>query len=128
LLQRAFVSRHGALPGILLAAVIFGALHIDPVHAAFAVPLGLYLGIACHLADEIYTPIACHAVNNLVAVGTGAFLPALDAGRLPAIAAGSVTAALALWLVWRRVGAPPRMGMPAEGAVAPPDAERENLL
>jgi membrane protease YdiL (CAAX protease family) len=128
LLQRAFVNRLGAAPGILLASAIFGALHIDPVHAIFAVPLGLYLGIACHLAGEIRTPIACHTVNNLVAVGTGAFLPELDAGGLPAVAAGAAASAGALWLVWRRVGIPPPEGQPAGGAVPAPDAETENPL
>jgi membrane protease YdiL (CAAX protease family) len=128
LLQRAFVSRLGAIPGILLASAIFGVLHMDPIHAAFAVPLGLYLGIACHLAGEIRTPIACHTVNNLVAVGTGAFLPELDAGGLPAVGAGGVTAVGALWLVWRQVGTQLPMGKPAETAGTTPGVETENPL
>jgi membrane protease YdiL (CAAX protease family) len=107
LLQRGLVRRLDAPVGILLASLIFGALHVDPVHAAFAAALGLYLGTASHLAGGIRTVIACHTVNNLVALGTGAFLPGLDAGGLPAIGAGALVALGALWLVWRLAGAPP---------------------
>jgi len=93
LLQRGFVRRLNAPLGILLASAIFGALHVDPIHAMFAAALGLYLGIASHLAGGIRASIACHTVNNLVALGTGAFLPELDAGGLPAVGAGAGVAA-----------------------------------
>ena len=106
-MQRGLVRRLGAPVGILLASAIFGALHVDPIHAASAAALGLYLGIASHLAGGIRASIACHTVNNLVALGTGAFLPGLDAGGLPAVGAGGVTALGALWLVWRLAGSPP---------------------
>jgi hypothetical protein len=60
--------------------------------------------------------MACHIVNNLVALGTGAFLPWLDAGGLPAVGAGGAVATGALWLVWRQVGPPP-----ARAGEDPPD-------
>jgi membrane protease YdiL (CAAX protease family) len=107
LVQRGLVRRLDPPVGILLASVIFGALHVDPIHAAFAAALGLYLGIASHLAGGIRASITCHTVNNLVALGTGAFLPGLDAGGVAAVGAGAVTALGALWLVWRLAGSPP---------------------
>jgi membrane protease YdiL (CAAX protease family) len=111
LLQRGLVRRLGAPAGILIASAAFGALHVDPVHAAFAAPLGLYLGIVSYLAGGIRASIACHTVNNLVALGTGAFLPGADAGGLPAVFTGLLAALGALWLVWRRVGSPPPEGI-----------------
>jgi len=116
LVQRGLVRRLGAAPGILLASAVFGALHVDPIHALFAAMLGLYLGVASHLAAGIRTSMACHIVNNLVALGTGAFLPWLDAGGLPAVGAGGAVATGALWLVWRQVGLPP-----ARAGEDPPD-------
>ena len=133
LMQRGLVRRFGAPVGILLASAIFGALHIDPIHAASAAALGLYLGVASHLAGGIRASIACHTVNNLVALGTGAFLPGSDAGGLPAVAAGGVTALGALWLVWRLAGPPPALSEeggddasgPATEGEAPDPASRE---
>jgi membrane protease YdiL (CAAX protease family) len=109
LLQRGLVRRFGAPLGISLASAMFGALHVDPIHAASAAALGLYLGIASHLAGGIRASIACHTVNNLVALGTGAFLPGSAAEALPSIAAGGLTALGALWLAWRLAGSPPAL-------------------
>jgi membrane protease YdiL (CAAX protease family) len=72
LLQRALVRRWGPGIGISLAALTFGALHIDPVHGTFAALLGLYLGASAHWAGNTWAPIACHATNNLAAVGLSA--------------------------------------------------------
>lgn len=83
LLQRSLVARLGAAPGIALAALAFGAIHIEPIHATFAVPLGVFLGLAGHLAGSVWVPIACHAANNLVAVGLAAAI-GLDAAASPA--------------------------------------------
>jgi membrane protease YdiL (CAAX protease family) len=112
LLQRGLVRRLGAPVGILVASMAFGALHVEPVHAVFAAPLGLYLGIVSYLAGGIRGSIACHTANNLVALGTGAFFPELDAGGLRAVGGGGVIALGALWLVWRRVGSPPHNAPP----------------
>lgn len=123
LLQRGLVRRLDAPLGILLASVVFGALHVDPIHAAFAAALGLYLGIASHLAGGIRASITCHTVNNLVALGTGAFLPGLDAGGLSAVGAGGVTALGALWLVWRLAGAPPPLSEEDRDGASGPGTE-----
>jgi membrane protease YdiL (CAAX protease family) len=72
LLQRALAARLGPGIGIALAAGVFGALHVEPIHAGFALLLGLYLGAVAHWAGHTWAAIACHAVNNLLAVGLGA--------------------------------------------------------
>jgi membrane protease YdiL (CAAX protease family) len=120
LIQRGFVRRFGAPVGISLASAIFGALHLEPIHAASAALLGLYLGIVSHLAGGVRASIACHTVNNLVALGTGAFLPGLDAGGLPAVGAGSAAALGALWLVWRGAGPPPPLFEESGGGASGP--------
>src|SRR5262249_43121251 len=58
LVQRGLASRLGPALAIALAALLFGALHADLVHAAFATALGLYLGIAAQLARSVRLAIA----------------------------------------------------------------------
>jgi membrane protease YdiL (CAAX protease family) len=115
-IQQGAVRRLGAARGIALAAVVFGVLHLDPVHALFACLLGLYLGIVCHIAGSVRAAVACHVANNLVALLSGALAPDLDAHGLTALLSGGFGATAALWLVWRQVGPPPAAG---EAAVAP---------
>ena len=68
LLQRSLLPRVGAAGAIAIAALAFGALHLEPVHASFAVLLGAYLGVAGYWSGSVLTPILCHAVNNLFAL------------------------------------------------------------
>lgn len=112
LLQRSLVARLGPAPGIAIASLVFGALHFDPVHALFAAPLGLYLGLVCWLAGGIRAAIVCHIANNVTALLAGALLPGADAPALPAVLAGATVAAVAMAWVWRAVGAPPAGGLP----------------
>ncbi|MEE9606497.1 MAG: type II CAAX endopeptidase family protein [Myxococcota bacterium] len=102
LLQRGLQRRLGAPLAIAVAALAFGALHVDPVHAASATLLGLYLGAAAYLAGSTRASIACHVVNNLVAVTTTAW--GLGAMPYPVVtaAAGGAVAAGCLWWVRRR--------------------------
>jgi membrane protease YdiL (CAAX protease family) len=107
LIQRGLVQRLGTLPGIALASALFGALHVDPVHAVFAGGLGVYLGLVCHLAGSVGSAIVCHTLNNLVALVASALFPDLGSGGLAGVVGGSAVATGALWLVWRQVGTPP---------------------
>jgi membrane protease YdiL (CAAX protease family) len=72
LLQRGLEARLGAVPAIALSALAFAAVHWDPLHAAAAFLLGLYLGAVARLAGSVRASMLCHAVNNLLAVGVGA--------------------------------------------------------
>jgi membrane protease YdiL (CAAX protease family) len=111
LVQRGLEPRLGPAAAVAFAALLFGALHRDPVHAAAVVPLGLYLGAAAWLAGSIRAAIACHLANNLVALLGVAFAwPRPEAPwTLPVAFA---LAALALGAVWRRAGSPPRLRGP----------------
>jgi membrane protease YdiL (CAAX protease family) len=68
-LQRGLRQRLGAPAAIAISALVFGALHLDPVHSVFAAALGLYLGLAAEWAGSTRASIGCHLVNNLTAVG-----------------------------------------------------------
>ena len=93
LLQRALVARIGPGFGIGLAAAVFGALHLEPIHAGFALLLGLYLGAAAHWAGHTWAAIVCHGVNNLTAVGLAALAWQLPTGPLSLILGTALAAA-----------------------------------
>ena len=101
LIQRSLVTRLGPAAGIAIASLIFGVLHLDPVHALFATPLGLYLGLVCWLSGSIRASIVCHIANNLTALLAGAMLPASEAQAVPAVVVGAIIATASMVWVWR---------------------------
>ncbi|HXV37064.1 MAG TPA: CPBP family intramembrane glutamic endopeptidase [Myxococcota bacterium] len=103
LLQRGLSARWGPIPAILLAALAFGALHVDPTHALFASALGVYLGAIAHLARSVRAAIGCHLVNNAAAILGAAFAPAAGATFAPEV--GAAPAALPLAAAGLSLGA-----------------------
>ncbi|NQZ96030.1 MAG: CPBP family intramembrane metalloprotease [Myxococcales bacterium] len=105
LLQRGLAERYGALLAVVASAAFFGALHLEWIQGGSAFVLGLYIGTVAHLAGSIRPAIACHAANNLVAVGVGSLDFAGFTGfgavgtSLATAATGMTVAALALALV-----------------------------
>jgi membrane protease YdiL (CAAX protease family) len=116
LVQRGLLERLGPVRAIGAGALLFGALHLEPVHAAFAGVLGAYLGVVAWWSDSTRAAILCHAVNNLVSVGLAVTLG--QAPWAPELAAGMgvLVAALCLGLVNR---ARPRPEAPPDGTVRP---------
>jgi len=95
--QRGLQSRLGGVPALGIAALLFGLLHLDPIHAVFAIFLGLYLGTVALWAASTWPGIVCHGVNNTVAVLLAAgVLPDLPMDAVGA-AAGLGLSAAALW-------------------------------
>ena len=88
--------RHGAGRAVVGAALVFGLLHIDPVHAAFATLLGLYLGAIAWLAGSVWASVLCHGVNNTLAVLTASGVLGAPPGTLATAAVGLALAAAAL--------------------------------
>jgi len=110
-LQRSLRDRFGALASIGLAAIAFAAIHVQPIHALFAFPLGLYLGVAGHWSASVLAPVVCHAVNNLVAVGSAVAQGPTTASSPGEIALGLLVAAIApAWVALRRRGLQPPPG------------------
>jgi membrane protease YdiL (CAAX protease family) len=103
LIQRGLAVRLGPVAAIFAAGAIFGALHVELVHAVFASFLGFYLGAVAEIARSVRPAIACHVLNNLAAVAASAG----DLGGGPqswaGIGACLAAALLALFWVARRV-------------------------
>ncbi len=115
LLLQTLLRRVRAPAAIALSALAFGSLHLDAAQAAGAFCLGLYLGGVAWLGASVRPAIACHVLNNAVAVFAAAgdlVPPASAAGAL----LGGAFALLALAATWRRqslVGAAPPPAPPA---------------
>jgi membrane protease YdiL (CAAX protease family) len=127
-LQRGLQARFGATAAIVVSSLIFGALHLEPVHAVAAGLLGVYLGCVAWLADSVRASIACHIANNAtaVAVAVAAADWPLPATTPAAIAGAAIVAVGTLAWAVRRIGAPrPRSPAPDEppnnGTGGPPD-------
>ena len=120
LVQRGLVPRVGGPRAVALAALFFGALHVEPVHATFATALGLYLGTLCHVAGSVRAAILCHAANNTSAVLAAAFLPGLVLPPALSIGLGGGFALAALAWLAGRSGPPPALydSRPAASAAA----------
>jgi membrane protease YdiL (CAAX protease family) len=80
LVQQAALRRLGAAGAILVSAVAFGAIHLDPVHSPTAFVLGLYLGAVVELGGGLRGAIFCHALNNVLAVVGPAAVETLPGG------------------------------------------------
>ena len=106
LVQGVLVRRFGAGLGVAGSAIVFGVLHVEPVHAAFAAVLGLYLGTVAHWAGSSRPAILCHGANNLAAVAFAAASVGPPTS-LSTVAGGLAIAAACAWRVGRRSAAPP---------------------
>ncbi len=115
LVQGELERRIGPARAIAVAAVFFGALHVEPVHAFFAAVLGAYIGVVAYWAGSVHAAVLCHVVNNLVAVLAAAFDVGSDLPAGPALALGGAVAAVAL----ARVGRSVRRGQPAPAIPEP---------
>jgi membrane protease YdiL (CAAX protease family) len=104
--QRGLERRLPAGLAIGLAALVFGGLHLDPIHAVFAAVLGLHLGAAAWLAGSVRASILCHVVNNLAAVTLTAAVGRTPFLGLAGTLAGFALAGACLWLARRAIGGP----------------------
>jgi membrane protease YdiL (CAAX protease family) len=104
LVQRGLQPRCGPIPAILLASLFFGALHVDPIHSAFAAILGLYLGAIAYLAGSVRASMGCHVVNNSAAVLGAAITPGSGPMPTPSLVIAAVFSLGVLGWLWRHRG------------------------
>ena len=110
--QRGLEARVGALAAVVATSLIFALLHGEPVHAAGAFLLGLYLGSIVALCGSIRPAVLCHVLNNAAAtLGTAFDVQALG---ILLVAAGLVAGPWALWrtALQARSAHPPLGGTP----------------
>jgi membrane protease YdiL (CAAX protease family) len=67
-IQTRLSQRWGRRISILITALLFGILHMDPWQSTFAFALGLYLGLIVERTGSIRPAIVCHVVNNTLVV------------------------------------------------------------
>lgn len=127
-MQTRLVARWPPWAAVTAAALGFGILHLDPVHAALAFVLGLYLGFLVERSGSVVPAVICHAVNNcasilltaLVGTPTGFAANLVLGAALAVVFAGAVVAVRRM--VPGRAGA---VGSPGDVRLrAAPDAER----
>ncbi len=70
-IQTRLSQRWGRWWGVIVAAVLFGIMHLDPVHGTFACVIGMYLGYLTEHAGSIRPAMVCHAINNSTGVLLG---------------------------------------------------------
>ncbi len=121
LLLGALRQRVPTVAAVVLAALLFGLAHFDPVHGVAAAVLGLYLGAITVAAGSVRPGIVAHAINNAFAVVAPRWLGGAqpDAAATAGVAVVLVVGLLvALATLARRLGA--RRGGRAEADRAPP--------
>jgi membrane protease YdiL (CAAX protease family) len=95
-IQRGLAPHLGSVRAVFVAALIFGLLHLDPVHALFAIFLGLYLGTIACWAGSTWPSILCHGLNNLLAVLFAAGFAGAPPQGVPGVVVGLALAVGAL--------------------------------
>jgi uncharacterized protein len=108
--QGRLVTRYGSRVGIVATALIFGAAHMDPLHATFAFVVGLYIGFVRLRTGSLAVGFYAHALNNAVAFTLPRFHPepATPEAADPFVAAiGAVVFAAAVVTMHRRHPAAP---------------------
>ncbi len=64
LFSHGLIARYGVVGGTLLAAGLFGAMHLEPVQAIGAFSLGILLQFVFLTTRSIAAPIVLHTLNN----------------------------------------------------------------
>jgi len=72
--QTRLVARYGRHLGIALASLLFGVMHMDPLHSPLALLIGFFLGYMA-ATFSVKTSITAHMFNNLFATVASAFGP-----------------------------------------------------
>lgn len=122
-IQTRLTSRWGARLGIAIASLLFGAMHLDPVHSVLAAILGVYLGFVADRFHSIIPSILAHAFNNMTAA-LMIFLAPPSAEETPAalVVPGIVSAAFFAFCVWWIVRATPRADVSGQDPSRPADS------
>jgi len=86
----------GPVAGILICSILFAAFHMDLVHTAAVLPLGLYLGWITWQSGSLFPAMLGHFINNTLSVVLLVFDPHENPDVLAAPAIAFTAAILAL--------------------------------
>ena len=66
-LSRGLCARHGVVAGTLMASLLFGLVHVEPVQSCGAAVMGIALQWVFLSTRSLWAPIVLHTVNNTLA-------------------------------------------------------------
>lgn len=92
---------HGWIIAAGLSALLFGLIHLDPIHSVAATIMGLYLAFAVRVTGSIWTTIFAHIVNNTAAVMFPTLTPDDTFFQAVWVSSGLLITALVTFLLWR---------------------------
>jgi membrane protease YdiL (CAAX protease family) len=104
-LGRGLVGRHGWIFGVLLTSLLFGLLHLEPIHVLMTMLMGVCLHFTLATSRSLWVPILLHATNN----GSWAVASALNLPQTPPTdplvvvlryGGGVALLALGAWALW----------------------------
>jgi membrane protease YdiL (CAAX protease family) len=78
LLQRSLEQAYSARRAIVITAIIFGALHFNPLSLVPLVAIGMYLGFLAYYTQSLALPIVAHFLSNAIAI-VALYAPQQDA-------------------------------------------------
>jgi membrane protease YdiL (CAAX protease family) len=104
LVLRRLTGPVGPTNAVLLSALLFGLLHLDPVQSPAACLIGIYFGALVLRTGSLWTSIVAHALNNSAMV----IAPSAEGRGGPwiGLVLGSGVALVAWELIRRRYSAP----------------------
>lgn len=131
-------TRYGVVRSLLLSALIFGLMHVQPVPVLNAFVLGLVLGFIYHKTNTLLSSILLHALYNgtayaltMAGYGESSFSELFGTHRtlyLLFYGVALVLLIVSLAAIWRMVTAPEAAAVPAEASDVAHETSSVELL
>ena len=90
----------------IVTAVLFGLIHLDPIHSIAAALMGIYLAYAVRLSGSLWTTIIAHTVNNAMAVLFPDLIPDNLGAQVLVLMLGLLICGVALFVLLRQTREP----------------------
>jgi uncharacterized protein len=111
--QRSIANKWVAM---VLSALFFAAVHLDPQHVVAVVPLGFYLAWLGQRTGSVLVPITAHIANNAMAVTAvvvwGSSEEATPSESFAWVVGGWLVAAICITVVWWSTRPKPKPPIP----------------
>ncbi len=135
-LQSAYRGRYRDVTAVLIAAILFSSLHLDPVGFFARIELGALFGLLALWSGSLLPAIAAHMANNLIA--STLFLAAVSKGETAGdkasdpnflyVLAGALLSAAATWFLLKTFRATTLAREAESPFIVPVDPEGDHRL
>ena len=123
-MQTRLSARWGRWPAIMITAILFGVMHLNPVQGVFAVLLGIYIGYLAEKSGSVRPGMACHFANNAIQVILARYLAAWNVSETAmTITVGVLAVVLVVAVVYMVFGIRPPPPQVREPALPQPVAD-----